>query len=139
MGADRQAVQRLATAACDGKVRVYRKAGAGRAAGAGAGEGAGASTDAGSGSTTAGESPSWELEWVLDHERRVCLGGGAGAGAGAASGAGDSWAGAVDSESQLDALRGGALWIRDASFCPSSGVPTNLLASCADDGSVLVW
>lgn len=126
VGSDRRAVQRLATAACDGKVRVYRKA---AGSSAGAGEAAdGASSGAGSGAGAG----SWQLEWVLDHEKRSCMGG---AGAGAAAG-GD---GAGEDAATLDALRGGALWVRDVAFCPSSGVPSNLVASCGDDGSVLVW
>lgn len=31
------------------------------------------------------------------------------------------------------------MWVRDVAWAPSSGMPCNLLASCSDDGQVILW
>ena len=71
------AVQRLASAGCDNKVRVYRHT-------------------AGS---TAGVN-GWECETTLSRHRD---------------------------------------WVRDVAWAPGSGISSNLLASCSDDGTVCIW
>jgi len=38
-----------------------------------------------------------------------------------------------------DSLPGHTQWVRDVAWAPSSGLAINTLASCSDDGTVLIW
>lgn len=30
-------------------------------------------------------------------------------------------------------------WVRDVAWCPNMGLPQNLIASCSQDGTVVIW
>lgn len=64
--------------------------------------------------------------------RRDTRGGAAGAAAAASPTAAGGWA-------LEDTLAGHSQWVRDVAWAPSSGLAINTLASCSDDGTVIIW
>jgi protein transport protein SEC13 len=41
--------------------------------------------------------------------------------------------------SEADILSGHSRWVRDVAWAPATGLPVNQIASCSEDGKVLVW
>ena len=71
-----------------------------------------------------------------DNLVRVYRFGGAAAAGGGGAGEGGSGAGGWSLEHKL---AGHKDWVRDVAWSPASGLGVNLMASCSDDGSVLIW
>jgi protein transport protein SEC13 len=90
-------VQRLATAGCDGLVRIYRGTPAPASQQQHQQQQYGGPQHGGAG----GEGP---VVWTLE-----------------------------------SSLPGHKDWVRDVAFAPTSGLSPNTLASCGDDGTVIVW